>query len=40
MGEPVQPYVHPFTKKGSYEILCMEFCGYQHHVMRGVLKVT
>jgi cytochrome c oxidase subunit II len=39
-GEPEQRYVHTFTKKGTYDILCLEFCGFQHHMMRGVLKVN
>jgi cytochrome c oxidase subunit 2 len=38
--EHVQRYVYTFDQKGSYDILCMEFCGFQHHQMRGVIKVT
>ena len=38
-GENQQIKVHTFDKPGTYEILCMEFCGYQHHMMRGTLKV-
>jgi cytochrome c oxidase subunit 2 len=39
-GQPEQRYVHTFDHSGTYDILCMEFCGFQHHMMRGVLKVN
>ena len=39
-GQTRQRYTHTFDRPGTYEILCLEFCGYQHHMMRGVLKVT
>jgi cytochrome c oxidase subunit II len=38
-GQSEQRYVHTFTKPGDYTILCMEFCGFQHHLMRGKLTV-
>lgn len=38
-GQSEQRYVHTFERPGSYEILCLEFCGFQHHNMRGALKV-
>jgi cytochrome c oxidase subunit II len=39
-GEPVQRYVHTFDRRGTFDILCLEFCGFQHHMMRGTLRVT
>lgn len=38
-GESEQRYVHTFVDRGTYEILCLEFCGFQHHAMRGTLRV-
>lgn len=38
--EHVQKYVYTFEETGSFDILCMEFCGFQHHQMRGVIRVT
>lgn len=35
-----QRYVHTFDEPGTYDVLCLEFCGFQHHNMRGQLKVT
>lgn len=37
--QPEQRYVHTFDKGGVYEINCLEFCGFQHHAMRGTLRV-
>ena len=37
--QPEQRYVTTFDKPGTYEINCLEFCGFQHHAMRGTLKV-
>lgn len=28
-----------FTEPGDYEVLCLEYCGVGHHIMRAVLKV-
>ena len=28
-----QTLVHTFTKPGTYEVLCLEFCGAKHHEM-------
>jgi cytochrome c oxidase subunit 2 len=39
VGEHVQKYVHTFDEAGTYEVLCLEFCGFQHHLMRGQLRV-
>jgi cytochrome c oxidase subunit 2 len=38
-GEPVQEYTMTFAAPGTYEVLCLEFCGFQHHMMRGRLRV-
>jgi cytochrome c oxidase subunit II len=37
--EPEQRYTYTFDKPGRYEILCLEYCGFQHHLMRGALTV-
>lgn len=29
-----------FTDPGEYEVLCLEYCGVGHHMMRAVIKVT
>jgi cytochrome c oxidase subunit II len=38
-GSSQQKYTYTFDKPGRYEILCLEFCGFQHHLMRGVIQV-
>lgn len=35
-----QNFVHTFTKPGQYQILCLEFCGFGHALMRGGFTVT
>jgi cytochrome c oxidase subunit 2 len=35
-----QKLVHTFSKPGHYRILCLEFCGLDHHLMQTVLVVT
>lgn len=35
-----QKLVHTFSKPGRYRILCLEFCGLDHHLMQTVLVVT
>lgn len=35
-----QKIVHTFTKPGTYDILCLEFCGVRHHEMISTLEVT
>ncbi len=35
-----QKIVHTFRKPGTYEVLCMEFCGAGHHDMLPTLEVT
>jgi cytochrome c oxidase subunit II len=39
-GQTEQDLVHTFSKPGTYDVLCMEFCGFQHHTMRGTLRVV
>ena len=31
---------YTFTKPGTYQILCMEYCGAAHHAMLSTLQVT
>jgi cytochrome c oxidase subunit II len=38
-GQTPQLYTHTFERSGTYDILCLEFCGAQHHAMRGTLRV-
>jgi len=35
-----QKFVHTFTRPGRYRILCLEFCGFAHALMRGQFTVT
>lgn len=35
-----QRVVHTFDHPGTYEILCLEFCGFQHHLMRATFRVS
>jgi cytochrome c oxidase subunit 2 len=28
-----------FDRPGTYRVMCLEFCGMSHHVMRGVIEV-
>jgi cytochrome c oxidase subunit 2 len=35
-----QKLVHTFDRAGTYRILCLEFCGFGHHVMQGSFEVT
>lgn len=37
--EVTQRYVHTFDRPGRYKILCLEFCGAGHHLMRADLEV-
>lgn len=32
--------VHTFTRPGTYEVLCFEFCGVDHHKMETTFEVT
>jgi cytochrome c oxidase subunit 2 len=34
-----QRLVHTFDEPGTYDILCLEFCGSKHHAMRAQIKV-
>jgi cytochrome c oxidase subunit 2 len=35
-----QKLVHTFDRPGTYQILCLEFCGLGHHLMQGSFVVT
>jgi cytochrome c oxidase subunit 2 len=35
-----QLYRHTFTKPGRYFVLCLEFCGVDHHLMTAGFEVT
>jgi cytochrome c oxidase subunit II len=37
---PVQKVVFTFPKPGTYNIDCLEFCGYHHHLMTATMKAT
>lgn len=34
-----QRYVHTFHKPGTYTVLCLEFCGVDHHKMQSSIEV-
>jgi cytochrome c oxidase subunit 2 len=38
--DAVQPLGVTFEKPGTYKILCLEFCGVDHHLMETTLEVT
>lgn len=40
MPEQTQKYVYTFRRPGTYQILCLEFCGVGHARMQGQLTVT
>jgi cytochrome c oxidase subunit 2 len=35
-----QKLAHTFTRPGTYQVLCLEFCGFGHAQMRGQFTVT
>ena len=35
-----QKVVHTFEQPGTYDVLCLEFCGVGHHKMTSTLEVT
>ena len=37
--ERTQKIVHTFHKPGTYTVLCLEFCGLDHHKMRTTFRV-
>ena len=37
--ERTQKIVHTFQRPGTYEVLCLEFCGRDHHKMRTTFRV-
>jgi cytochrome c oxidase subunit 2 len=40
MPGKTQKLVHTFSDPGTYEILCLEFCGVGHHKMTATFEVT
>lgn len=40
MPEYTNPVYITFTEPGTYEILCMEYCGLAHHLMTAEITVT
>jgi cytochrome c oxidase subunit 2 len=38
--DKTQRLVHTFARRGRYTVLCLEFCGYAHHLMQGQFEVT
>jgi len=34
-----QKLVYTFEEPGTYDVLCLEFCGFAHDVMRGTIEV-
>ncbi|WP_066255686.1 cytochrome C oxidase subunit II [Neobacillus drentensis] len=40
MPEYTNTVYYKFTKPGTYTILCMEYCGMAHHLMKREIKVT
>jgi len=34
-----QQIVHTFNRPGTYEVLCLEFCGVDHHKMKTTIEV-
>ncbi len=39
-GQNEQRMTYTFDEPGTYSTLCLEFCGFQHHNMRGQIKVV
>lgn len=35
-----QHYVYTFPKPGSYRLVCLEFCGLNHHLMNTTIRVA
>ena len=35
-----QKGIYTFKKPGTYRILCLEFCGFDHHLMENTITVT
>ncbi len=38
--ERTQKYIYTFKKPGTYQVLCFEFCGLGHDLMRATFEVT
>jgi cytochrome c oxidase subunit 2 len=37
--DETQTVVHTFSRPGTYEVLCLEFCGKDHHRMETTIRV-
>jgi cytochrome c oxidase subunit 2 len=35
-----QEIIHTFERPGIYEVLCLEYCGLHHHLMRTTIEVV
>ena len=35
-----QKGLYTFTRPGTYRVLCLEFCGFDHHLMQSTITVT
>lgn len=40
MPEYTNPVFYTFTEPGTYEVLCLEYCGLAHHLMIATITVT
>ena len=38
--DKTQHYVYTFARPGTYRLVCLEFCGLDHHLMQNQLEVT
>lgn len=38
--DETQRIVHTFDSPGTYEVLCLEFCGVDHHLMKTTIEVV
>jgi cytochrome c oxidase subunit 2 len=39
-ADETQQIIHTFDRPGTYEVLCLEFCGVDHHLMRTTIRVV
>jgi cytochrome c oxidase subunit 2 len=39
-ADQTQKIVHTFHRPGTYEVLCLEFCGVDHHKMTTTFEVV
>ena len=40
MPDETQRIVHTFHRPGTYEVVCLEFCGVNHHLMQTTIRVV